>query len=207
MDAIRYSAKVGDCTVLGPGKRAVVWVHGCCFDCPGCIGQHYKAGTWLEATPEELAAWYLGQGADGITISGGEPMLQAEALARFVRLVREQADAGVIVYSGFVYEELLRRAEKDAGVAAFLAQIDLLVDGQYVAELDDGRPYVGSSNQRLLALTGRYEEAVDTYYGAATARKMEIRLSETGTLMMGVPSREQAEIWHQVKRLGDGDER
>ena len=206
MDAIRYSARVGDCTVLGPGTRAVLWVHGCCFDCPGCIGHRYKEGEWLEATPSELADWYLGLACDGLTVSGGEPMLQAEALAEFVRLVREQRDCGVIVYSGFTHEQLEERAVDDEGVRSFLSAIDLLIDGRYVDELNDGRPYVGSSNQRIIALTDRYRDDVDAYYGQATARKMEIRLSETGTIMMGVPSREQAAIWQQVKRLGDGHE-
>lgn len=206
MDAIRYSAKVGDCTVLGPGTRAVLWVHGCCFDCPGCIGHSYRSGEWLEATPDELASWYLGLSADGLTISGGEPMLQAASLAELVRLVREESDCGVIVYTGFTHERLLERERTDEGVRAFLGAIDLLIDGPYVEELDDGRPYVGSSNQRVIALTDRYERDVDAYYGKATARRMEIRLSETGTIMMGVPSREQATIWRQVKRLGDGHE-
>ena len=205
MDVIRYSARVEGTKVLGPGNRAVLWVHGCCFDCPGCIGHHYKEGEWLEASPQELADWYLGTGADGLTISGGEPMLQAAGLARMVGLIRELTDCGVIVYSGFTHEALLERAREDQGIAELLGAIDLLIDGRYVEELNDGRPYVGSSNQRIIALTDRYQEDVRTYYGEATARKMEIRLSETGTLMVGVPSREQAEIWQQVKRLGEGN--
>lgn len=206
MDAIRYGARLGGCTVLGPGTRAVLWVHGCCFDCPGCIGHSFKEGEWLEASPEEMADWYLGLGADGLTISGGEPMLQAAALARTIALIRERVDCGVIVYTGFTYEELLERSKSDPDTCAFLDAIDLLIDGPYVAEQDNGRPYVGSSNQRLIALTDRYGDDIKSYYENATAREVEIRLSETGTIMMGVPSSEQREIWRQIKRLGDNNE-
>lgn len=206
MSVIRYNERIGDCTVLGPGTRAVLWVNGCCFDCPGCIGHHYKEGDFLQSTPQQMADWYLGTGAEGLTVSGGEPMLQAGAIAEFVRIVREKEDCGVIVYTGFTIEQLRECAAVDGDVAAFLDQIDLLIDGRYICELDDQRPYVGSSNQRLITLTPRYEDAVRTYYGQATVRQMEIRLSERGTLMMGVPSREQAVAWYAVKRLGDGHE-
>lgn len=206
MDVIRYGARAGDCTVLGPGSRAVLWVFGCCFDCPGCIGRSFKEGEWFESSPEEMADWYVGLGADGLTISGGEPMLQAAALAKTISLVRERMDCGVIVYTGFTYEALLERSKGDADIRAFLDAIDLLIDGPYVAERDNGRPYVGSSNQRLIALTERYENDIESYYERATAREVEIRLSETGTIMIGVPSSEQREIWRQIKRLGDNYE-
>lgn len=206
MSVIRYSNRANDCTVLGPGKRAVLWVHGCERDCPGCIGHRYKGeepGTWREASAEQLATWYASLDVDGLTISGGEPMLQAGELARMVGLIREKADCGVIVYTGYVYEELLELAKGNPGIRAFLGQIDLLIDGPYVQALDDGRPYVGSSNQRLIALTPRYEQDIPAYYEQATARKIEIRLSEQGTIMMGVPAKEQATIWDRVKDLGD----
>ena len=130
-------------------------------------------------------------------------MLQANALAQMMRLIRTQADCGLIVYTGYTYEELTALAQTDEGLRAFLDTEDLLIDGPYVQELNDGRPYVGSSNQRIIALTPRYERAVQTYYEQAQSRAIEIRLSERGTIMMGVPSREQAQIWNKVKELGD----
>ena len=26
---------------LGPGKRFVIWVQGCCFNCPGCVSPEW----------------------------------------------------------------------------------------------------------------------------------------------------------------------
>lgn len=201
MSPLRYGARIGATTVLGPGSRAVLWVYGCCFSCEGCIAPGFREGPWEESSPEEMAEWYLRQKADGLTISGGEPMLQAAALADMVEHIRLREDCGVIVYTGFVYEALLEKARDDEAIRRFLGQIDLLIDGPYVASLDNNQPYRGSANQRLIPLTERYRGDLESYYETG-GRAMEIHLSDRGTLMVGVPGREEAEIWKNIKRLG-----
>ena len=207
MKTLRYSARTGSCSVLGPGNRAVLWVHGCCFSCEGCIGEKYKNGPWTETSPQEAASWYLEQNADGLTVSGGEPMLQADALSEMIDRVRAERDCGLIVYTGFVYENLLARVDKEPGAGHFLSQIDLLIDGPYIRDLDYNQPYRGSENQRFLLLTERYREELASYYQAAESRRVEIRLSERGTLLAGVPGKEQAAIWRQIRKLGEEHER
>lgn len=204
MSILKYSARIDGCKVLGPGNRAVLWVFGCCFSCKGCIGENYKTGTWLETTPEETAEWYLRQNADGLTISGGEPMLQAEALAETVQRIRAARECGVIVYTGFLYETLLKEGNPD--VLRFLKEIDLLIDGPYVRELDRNQPYRGSENQRFLLLTERYRGHMEDYYRGAKSRQIEFHLSNQRTLMAGIPGREQAEIWKKIKELGERNE-
>ena len=44
-----------------------------------------------------------------------------------------------------------------------LNRIDLLIDGPYVRELDDGLSLRGSSNQRVLPLTRRYLKDLNRY--------------------------------------------
>ena len=202
MSRIVYAERIGSCRVLGPGNRAVIWVYGCQRNCPGCIAESFRKGESRECSPEEMAQWILSQEAEGLTVSGGEPFLQAGPLAEALRLVREKRDMGVIVYTGFTLEELQAASGEDPGIRDLLGLTDLLIDGPYVREKDDNRPYVGSSNQRLLLLTGRYAGEMD-YYAAAEGRKVEIRLSERRTLLVGVPGREQLEIWG---RLYDGVE-
>ncbi|MBR0280957.1 MAG: radical SAM protein [Oscillibacter sp.] len=201
MNTLRYSARLERCAVLGPGNRAVFWVFGCCFSCKGCIGERYKTGRSLETTPQEAAEWYLRQNADGLTISGGEPMLQADALSETIGLIRAARDCGVIVYTGFVYEELLKKHDPD--INRFLGQIDLLIDGPYIQDLDHNQPYRGSENQRFLLLTERYRTELETYYKAARSRQIELHFSEQQTMMAGVPGREQADIWRKIKELGE----
>lgn len=145
---------------LGPGVRYALWVQGCPRRCPGCVAPEAQAldgGTELETGA--LAWEILLSGAEGLTISGGEPFLQAEALAELIRTVRRKRDLGVIVYTGYVYEELLA----DPAARALLEETDLLIDGPYVKELDDGKSLRGSSNQRVLTLTERYREELSLY--------------------------------------------
>lgn len=78
---IRYSERIESTRLLGPGDRAVLWVFGCCFDCPGCIAYNFKHGSYYEDTVDSIVDWILSTGKKDITISGGEPMLQAEKLA------------------------------------------------------------------------------------------------------------------------------
>ena len=97
--------------LLGPGDRFVIWVHGCCFDCEGCLARNTRFGPYSEVETGVLAKEILNSGCDGITISGGEPFLQAEPLAALVREVRRVRDMGVIVYSGFTLSELRERSD------------------------------------------------------------------------------------------------
>lgn len=145
---------------LGPGVRYALWVQGCPRRCPGCVAPEAQAldgGTELETGA--LAWEILLSGAEGLTISGGEPFLQAEALAELIRTVRRKRDLGVIVYTGYVYEELLA----DPAARALLEETDLLIDGPYVKELDDGKSLRGSSNQRVIPLTERYRGELSLY--------------------------------------------
>lgn len=201
MSALRYSARIDRCNLLGPGSRAVIYVHGCCFSCPGCIASGFQAQEPIETTAEEMAQWFLSlEGCDGLTISGGEPMLQAQALAEVIDLIRQKADVGVITYTGFVYEALLERAKEDPGVSRLLERIDLLIDGPYVQEKDEGQYARGSSNQRLIALTPRYQEDIGPYYESGRAREMELRLNGRRVMMIGVPSARQSMLWRQLKQ-------
>ncbi len=57
----------------------------------------------------------------------------------------------MIVYSGFIYEDLVRA--KDPALDRVLALADVLVDGPFVAALrDESLAYRGSSNQRVIDL-------------------------------------------------------
>lgn len=146
--------------VLGPGTRYVLWVQGCTRNCPGCIAGNahdIMAGTPISV--DALALEIALSSADGLTISVGEPFLQAEALSEMIVKIQKKRKMGVIVYTGYTYEELgdIPDASK------LLGHIDLLIDGRYIRELDDGRSLRGSSNQRVIPLTDLYIDAVSEY--------------------------------------------
>lgn len=149
-----------DVTVLGPGNRYVVWVAGCNRRCKDCIAPQtwdMKKGDPIEVGA--LASEIIAKKPDGITISGGEPFLQAQALAQMLRLVRNKLDIGVIVYTGYKKEEL----DSVENSKELLDRTDLLIDGPYIKELDDSKSLRGSSNQRVWDLTGRYTDKLYLY--------------------------------------------
>ena len=147
-------------TVLGPGVRYVLWVQGCHRRCSGCVAANaYHMEEGKKISTGALAMEIALSKAQGLTISGGEPFLQAEALAEMLEKLKDIREMGVIIYTGYTYEAL----QELPGAKRLLEMTDLLIDGEYVAELDDGRSLRGSSNQRVIALTDRYVNNLSGY--------------------------------------------
>ncbi|WP_327174552.1 radical SAM protein [Streptomyces sp. NBC_01335] len=173
------------CTVLGPGTRAVIWVQGCPLRCQGCVAAEtlpFEGGD--EHSVDQLADWLCGlPDVEGVTLSGGEPFAQAGPLASLIDAVRvRRPDFGAMAYSGFRYEALLRG---DPDRRALLRRLDLLVDGPYVASARHGLRWRGSSNQRVIALTGRHDH-LET--GPDTSAGVELSVAADGSLSWaGVP--------------------
>lgn len=186
-------------TLLGPFKRFVIWVHGCCFDCKGCLAHNTKHGTYKKMTVEELGEIILQQkDIEGITISGGEPFLQANALRKLIDYLRARKDLGVIIYSGFKRNQLEQKPEYQA----LLMVTDILIDGPYIEELDIGQPYIGSSNQKIHQLSERYIN--DASYYSQKGRRAEIKIFSDQVVLVGVPSKEALKTWNDLKEKARG---
>jgi anaerobic ribonucleoside-triphosphate reductase activating protein len=171
---------------LGPGMRAVVWVQGCPHRCQGCI-----APDWIPlrlarlVRPEILAEELLSHAAvTGLTFSGGEPMLQAAGLARLVQHARQERPLSLICFSGFTLEQL-RHDPPGPGVADLLGEIDVLIDGLYIAAANDNRGLRGSTNQRIHYLTDRLTAEDCDFAGGL--RQVEIQVGSGQALLVGVP--------------------
>ena len=54
-DKILISHTEKNTDLLGPYRRFVIWVHGCCFDCEGCLAESTKNGAYTETDIKELA--------------------------------------------------------------------------------------------------------------------------------------------------------
>ena len=182
-----YSRRKAHCRVLGPGVRAVVWFHGCSRHCPGCIAKEMNEESEVQrCTPEELYAWLSQvQGIEGVTMSGCEPLVQDAAdMLRLLQLIRaDERRLSVLVFTGGLLEEI----QADSQLAKLLPYIDVLVDGPFVQELNDGRGLRGSSNQRIHCLTERYRP-LERMLTEQPMREIEIELTEAGQLeMSGIP--------------------
>lgn len=127
-----------------------IWVTGCSFRCPGCMTPELRdPNSGSELAPEHIvrAAKQLAGPLDGITISGGEPFDQSEGLYRLVQQLCSQVSDDIIVYTGYTLEQL--RSRGCPYTDGVLESIAVLIDGQYVEELNDGVGLRGSANQRI----------------------------------------------------------
>lgn len=171
---------------LGPGRRSVVWVQGCPFRCAGCLAPEWIPNRAArQVQPAELADELLADpGVTGLTLSGGEPMAQAGGLAALVRAALVRRHLSVICFTGYRLERLRARPPVP-GVIELLGLVDVLIDGQYVAGLDDGRGLRGSSNQRVHHLTPRLAGCGYDFTGGP--RTAEITVDGPTALLVGVP--------------------
>jgi anaerobic ribonucleoside-triphosphate reductase activating protein len=174
---------------LGPGYRAVVWVQGCPFTCTGCV-----APDWIPdrparlVDPVELADELLADAdVTGLTFSGGEPMAQAAELATLARAARARRDVSIVCFTGFTLPRL-RSRPPNPGVVALLSEVDVLIDGQYVAARNDDRGLRGSTNQVVHHLTDRLADV--GYDFENRPRSAEIRVGDRDVTLIGVPTAE-----------------
>jgi anaerobic ribonucleoside-triphosphate reductase activating protein len=141
----------------GPGLRFVVWSQGCSLRCPGCFNPdtHPPHGAGLRRVSDVVDDVLRTDGVQGVTLTGGEPLEQPDAVGAFCAAIRRRTDLGIIVLTGFSRAEV----EGDARRAAAVADVDLVVAGRYNARLRLGAGLRGSSNKEYWALTGRYGAA------------------------------------------------
>ncbi len=142
--------------VLGPGDCRVLWVQGCEQRCRNCVvpESHDRHGG-VRMAPDDLTALLLeGPEVDGLTLSGGEPMLHAPGLVEVVRGLRAARPGWTFMcFTGYTLETLASRGVPSQ--QELLGEVDVLVDGPYVERLAGPLLFRGSSNQRLRALTPR----------------------------------------------------
>ena len=143
-------------SIYGPGERWVLWVQGCTLGCKGC----WNVETWSRRTGtertvaslvSELEAAASAGDLEGISLLGGEPLQQAEPVLELIHAAREMG-LSVLLYTGYEPEEY------DPTMQACHDGSDLVIGGRYVEALRD--PFLrwrGSSNQRLVSPTGRYD--------------------------------------------------
>ena len=186
MSRLRIFRKQARCSVLGPGNRAVIWVQGCAFRCPGClVPESWNAKGGFDVPLEELVDWVVQQSdIEGITLSGGEPFNQAAALVQLLERLRQRApELSVMSYTGYTHRWLYRHGTKDQ--LRLLERLDILVDGRYQRELHADLLWRGSRNQRIHVLTERYRGKLPR---EDRGQGLELEFSGRGTFTFsGVP--------------------
>ena len=161
---IRLAGLEPESIVDGPGYRFTVFVQGCPHNCPGCHNPqtHDFSGGHLADTDDVIA--HLGKNplVRGLTLSGGEPMMQPEPLYLIAEAAKEKG-MNVWCYTGFTLEELLR--ENRADRMRLLSAVDVLVDGPFRShERSLDLLYRGSKNQRLIDMPATLKSGMIRLY-------------------------------------------
>jgi anaerobic ribonucleoside-triphosphate reductase activating protein len=177
---------VDRCRVLGPGERFTLWVQGCPLRCPDCHNPDFLPfvdATWM--TIGELERRILATGGiEGVTFVGGEPFAQARALGVLAQRIR-RAGLSIMTFSGYTVEQLVSGIEPYAMWLLYSA--DLLMDGRYRQDLPTAKPWRGSDNQQLIALSSRYADQVEAW-SQPLGQDFEVRVRANGTLeVLGIP--------------------
>jgi anaerobic ribonucleoside-triphosphate reductase activating protein len=178
-------------TALGPGRRLGLWVQGCTLACPGCMSRHTwdaSDGTVLPL-PQLMGIWSaaLDDGAEGLTVSGGEPLQQGalvpvlDALGRLRDERRPAAD--ILLYTGYTEREARHLVPEVFTLA------DALISGRFNPDLPTPLIWRGSANQKLTFLSPRGEERYSRFADHRPERPpIQISLTEDGDLqLLGVP--------------------
>lgn len=152
-DSVHYSGIEWNSSVDGEGFRVTLFVSGCKHHCKGCHNPEthdFSNGKVLDVETQNNIIRYICETRmiAGITLSGGDPMYSAEAIASFIESLKNSCPHKTVwVYSGFTYEEIIR----DSHMRRLLSLCDVLVDGPFIeAKRDVTLAFRGSSNQRII---------------------------------------------------------
>ena len=172
---------------LGPGNRLCIWVCGCKRRCYQCANPELQY-----ADPEkevgldlliELITPQLRE-ADGVTISGGEPFDQTEELAQLVDAIFTFTK-DILVFTGYSRKALEQR--NDSATEHILNSIAVLIDGEYIDELNNGETLRGSENQQIYYLSNSVRELYDAYL--KEGRKVQNIATSSGVFSIGIHNR------------------
>lgn len=176
-------------TVLGHGRRIGIWVQGCSIGCKGCVSQDtWESDAEKEIEVDELLEWCRQVGAqsvDGITISGGEPFEQPEALSYLLSELHRWAgglpgSVDFLCYSGMPYRHIRENFPQ------VLAYLDAIIPEPFVSTLPPDL-LRGSSNQSIIPLTPLGRDR----YGAQIqpAKRFQTSVDQDCVWFIGIPER------------------
>ena len=142
--------------VNGPGDRFTLWTQGCSKGCVNC----FNPETWnnknnIILSPLEIFEYIKELDIDGVTITGGDPFEQEEDLLLLLKLLDTLSlSKGVIVFSGFTYDEIRENKIREE----CCDYIDVLIDGRYEEENRVTDSFKGSSNQNIIYFSSKIKE-------------------------------------------------
>lgn len=166
--------------VLGPGRRVGIWFCGCPRRCKGCSNPElWEFQERYKTTPQHIYELVLQIAKkypiDGFTITGGDPMYQAEDLQELARLLKN-ISKDILVYTGYDRSEL--SAESLSGIA-------VLIDGEYIESRNTNCILRGSNNQSIHILDDGFRERYNDYL-SSTENQIQNFMTSDGVVSVGI---------------------
>ena len=195
---LRVHAILNRTRVLGPGERFALWLQGCEKDCSDCMSQSSRNRNSGTLTPVEglVATVLMEKDIEGITISGGEPFLQYKGLLNLLEQLHEKSTLSVIIYTGYYLPEL--RDMHIQEIDTIINELsDIIIDGPYINELNDGRNLRGSSNQTVHLTSSRYVDTFSAVYDKYE-RACEIHYNDKEAFLAGIPDENGYKMWQNI---------
>ena len=147
---LKISQVINDSIVDGPGIRLAVFTQGCIHNCPSCHNpQTHDINAGKETDTEKIAKLLANNPLlDGVTLTGGDPFMQAEQCAQIAKDAHALG-LNVWTYTGYTYEQLLDK--NDPHFNALMNNTDVLIDGKFILEQRSLElKFRGSKNQRVI---------------------------------------------------------
>ena len=163
-------ALINMCTeVEGPYKRLCIWFQGCDRNCKNCCNVDFqkkiKKNIMTDEEIIEIVKQFIKNYAiEGITLSGGEPLLQI-GLPNLLRQFKE-LNLGIILFTGEKYENI---------PIDIISYCDIIIDGEFNEKvIDNQRALIGSQNQRLIFVSDRYIKDKDWFFNPILKEEINI---------------------------------
>ena len=102
-------------------------------------------------------------------------MFQATDLQRLLYLLKEISD-DIIVYTGYKINDI---------IPEMLSNISVLIDGEYIEELNDNSLLRGSSNQKVHILDEAKADKYNTYF-KTESNKVQNFFTSDGVISVGI---------------------
>lgn len=141
INSVDFSGSVCD----GPGIRTVLFLQGCNVRCEGC----HNPETWdinagksiqIKNLVEQICTNSL---TKRITITGGEPMMQSEALSKLISYLFNTG-YDIALYTSYMFDEIPQ---------SIIDNLNYIKCGKFLKKYQTTTlPYVGSTNQKFIVL-------------------------------------------------------
>jgi anaerobic ribonucleoside-triphosphate reductase activating protein len=178
----------------GPGKRSVIWLQGCsilCRDCwnPAFLSHSVNNMMNIEEIFQKITN---SSSIEGVSILGGEPFDQAEGLWELIQLIRK-TNLSIMLWSGYTINYLKKQISLGERI---LKNIDILVDGPYIASRKKNLKWRGSENQHVYFLTNRYKHLENEIN--KESREFEILFRNGSVMLTGDPSEAIIQVFNDA---------